>query len=308
MHFLQSPAWQAFQKQLGRKTFRQTGEGWEYLAILEHGTGNTRLYCPYGPTVDSQKALEEALESLISLGKQHNATFLRIEPPESTYVDILKKRGWRHTHYQSLNPEHSRVIDLTSTEEDIIANMAQPVRNWYRNYQKKGLSVKASYQPVDIAVFLKLIHQVAERTGMRPHSDEYFRAQADALLPAGAATLWIATFENTPIAAALIYNGTDTIYYAHAAASSLPEHRKLNAPTALLAEVIIAAKRYGYHYADLYGVAPENSSTAHPWSGFSKFKRSFGGTDVQFGGTWELPLRPLAYWMYRIYQTVRRYF
>lgn len=138
MHFLQSPAWQSFQKQLGRKTFRQTGNGWEYLAILEHGTGNTRLYCPYGPTADNQKAFEEALESLVSLARQHNATFLRIEPPEMTYTALLQKRGWRNTHYQSLNPEHSHIVDLTLPEEEVIARMAQPVRNCYRNYKKKG--------------------------------------------------------------------------------------------------------------------------------------------------------------------------
>ena len=61
-------------------------------------------------------------------------------------------------------------------------------------------------------------------------------------------------------------------------------------------------------YFDLYGIAPDGSSPYHPWAGFTKFKRSFGGEDVTFGGSWDIPLQPVEYWLYRIYQTVRRYF
>lgn len=67
-HFLQSTAWQAFQESLGRTTFRDSGPGWEYLAILERSTGNSRLYCPYGPTADDEHSLAAALDSLAQLG------------------------------------------------------------------------------------------------------------------------------------------------------------------------------------------------------------------------------------------------
>ena len=308
MHFLQSSAWQAFQKQLGRKTFRQSGEGWEYLAILEVGTKNTRLYCPYGPYADNQRAFEAALESLMALGRRHGVTFVRVEPTQPVYVRYLEAHGGRKVTYQSLNPEHSRIIDLTQPEGELIGAMAQPVRNWYRNYQKKGVHVKTSVDPLDIDILTRLLQDVSARTGMRPHDDEYFWAQATSLFPIGAAKLWYATYQDEPIAAALLYDGADTRYYAHAAASSLPDHRKLNAGTALVAEAIVDAKRQGLAYFDLNGVAPEQSSPTHPWAGFTKFKRSFGGRDETFGGSWDIPLKPVEYWVYRMYQTVRRYF
>lgn len=306
MHFLQSEPWEKFQKALGRKTFRQSGEGWEYLAILEHGTGNSRLYCPYGPTANNQRALEEAIESLFSLGKKLNVTFVRIEPTEIEYKKYIQSCGWKKVTYQSLNPEHTRVIDLRPSQTDIIAQMSQPSRNIYRNYQKKGVEISSSTNPLDIAEFLKLIHEVSARTGMTPHSDEYFQAQADNLFPVGAASLWRAKFENQTIASAIFYDSKDTRYYAHAAASSLPEHRKLNAGTALVAEAIIDAKRKCLTSFDLYGVAPGYSDKNHPWAGFTKFKRSFGGSDVNFAGSWDLPIKHLPYWIYRIYQTLRK--
>lgn len=305
MHFLQSPAWQSFQESLGRTTFRESGNGWQYLAILEKGTGNTRLYCPYGPYAEHDEAFDTALRSLIDLGKKHGATFVRIEPTNTDFLPILTANKWKKITYQSLNPEHTSVIDLAQSEDDLVAAMAQPVRNIYRNYQKKSIHVETSQNPDDISVFLELIHQVAQRTGMRPHSDDYFKAQATALLPSGAGSLWIARHEGAPIAASLMYQNDSTRYYAHAAASALPHHRKLNAGTALLAEAIVDAKHQGLAHFDLYGIAHENDPRSQAWAGFTKFKRTFGGSDVSFCGSWELPLNKPAYYLYRTYQKLR---
>lgn len=304
-HFLQSEAWQEFQTALGREVFRHSGDGWSYLAILERGTGHTRLYCPYGPTATNEASFEEAINSLIKLGRQHKVTFIRVEPTELSYADYLKNHRWKKVTYQQLQPEHSQILDLKQPTDQLIAQMSQPVRNIYRNYHKKDIKIHQSTNPEDIDILLTFVHQVAERTGIRPHSDDYFRQQAATLFPLNAARLWYATVNNTPIAAALIYYTDSTLYYAHAGASALSEHRKLNAGTALLASVIIDAQSRGLTTVDLYGIAPDGASPKHPWAGFTRFKQSFGGSGVTFGGAWDLPLRPLSYWLYRTYQSLR---
>lgn len=306
MHFLQSADWQKFQESLGRRTYRKSGDGWEYLAILESGTGNTRLYCPYGPSAVDKSAFESAISSLISLGKEIGATFVRIEPTDPTFLTLLNEKKWHKVTYQSLNPEHTLIIDLTQDEESVIAQMSQPARNIYRNYHKKDLKVQSSSDPNDVEIFLKLIHLVSKRTGMRPHSDEYFRSQAKALFPSGTAKLWYATHQGTPIAAAILYDSDKVRHYAHAAADNNPELRKLNAGTAIVAEAIIDAKKHGLNKFDLYGISPDGSTDKHPWYGFTRFKKSFGGSEVAFCGTWELPLKPLPYFVYRLYQMVRK--
>lgn len=183
--------------------------------------------------------------------------------------------------------------------------MSQPVRNIYRNYRKKGIAIHQSTNPSDINILLTFIHEVAERTGIRPHSDDYFRQQAKILFPLNAARLWYATVNDTPIAAALLYYTDSTLYYAHAGASSLPEYRKLNAGTALLASAIIDAQSRGLTAADLYGIAPDGAPSTHPWAGFTRFKQSFGGSSATFCGAWDLPLRSLPYCLYRTYQSLR---
>lgn len=304
-HFLQSPAWEAFQQSLGRTTFRESGDGWEFLAIKESGTAHTRLYCPYGPTVRDKTALHAALKRLHDIGKAQKVTFLRVEPTNPTLVLFLSSQGWRKVTYQQLQPEHSRLIDLTQSDSELLAHMTQPVRNLYRNYHKKGVTIHQSTNPEDITILLTFIHEVARHNGIRPHSDAYFRAQAAALLPRQAATLWYATVEEQPIAAALFYQTVTTLYYAHAGASTLPHYRKLNPSTAILAEAIIDAQRRGLQHVDLYGIAPDGAPASHPWAGFTKFKRSFGGYDAHFAGPWDFPLQPLPYWLYRLYQSLR---
>lgn len=302
-HFLQSEAWQRFQTTLGRAAVADQGDDWSYRAYLEHGAGNTRLYAPYGPTVSSPEAFDIATTSLLEHACNQNATFIRIEPTSGVTVADLKTRGFMPVTYQQLNPGRTQIIDLAPDADEILAQMSQNSRNLTRNYHKKGISMHVSTDSADITILTSLLRGVAARNHITPHSDEYFKKQAEALFPTGAAKLFYATFETKPIAAALVYDSNTTRYYAHAAAEDI--HRKLSAPTALVGHMILDAKASGLTSFDLYGIAPENQPN-HPWAGFTRFKQSFGGHPVEYLGAWDLPLKPLRYQLYRTYQTIRR--
>lgn len=300
-HFLQSPAWARFQQSIGRTTFTGSGNGWTYQAILETGRFNTRLYCPYGPSADTVDAFDEALASLQRLAKEQRVTFIRIEPTGAMTAEQLKQRGLSRVTYNQLQPEHTQIIDLSANEADIIAVMNQNNRNLYRNYAKKGLTMHVSHEPRDVSIFTSMMHGVAERNGIRTHSDNYFQAQAEALFPTGDAQLFYVMYEGKPIAASIAYDSDTTRYYAHASADDT--YRKLSAGTALLAHMIIDAKRQGLSYFDLYGIAPTDDPT-HRWAGFTKFKKSFGGSPVSYLGAWDLPVSRVGYLTYRLYQTL----
>ena len=297
--FLQSPAWAEFQSQLGRTVITESGEGWSYQSVREHGTLNTRLYAAHGPEADTPVAMQHALDSLEQAGRMQNATFVRVEPLAAITSDELVKRGYKKVTFNQLQPEHTQIIDLSPPEDEIVAQMHQNTRNLYRNYAKKGIEMHISTSPADIEIFLGFIHKVAERNHITPHSDAYFHAQAAALFPIGAAKLFYASLNDTPIAAAILYDSDDTRYYAHAAADDT--FRKLSAGTSLLAYAIIDAKRAGKSFVDLYGIAPSDDPS-HPWAGFTKFKKSFGGHEVAYLGAWDKPLKPLQYFFYKTYQ------
>lgn len=301
-HFLQSSAWKTFQETLGREVITAHGEDWNYQAIVETGTGNRRLYCPYGPSFTSVKGFDATVKSLKQEALQQGASFIRVEPIGTLTAAQLKKRGFKAVTYQQLQPAHTLIIDLAPSQSDILAQMSQNSRNITRNYTNKGISIHTSYNPQDITILTSLLARVGARNHITPHSYEYFKTQASTLFPTRNAVLYYAVVNDTPIAAALVYDDTTTRYYAHAAADDA--YRKLSAGTALVGQMILDAKDKGLSRFDLYGIAPDDFPS-HPWAGFSKFKRSFGGTPLTYLGAWDLPIKPVRYWIYRLYQSLR---
>lgn len=303
LHYLQSEAWQTFQESLGKKVFHRSGEGWEYRAILEPARfGMSRLYCPYGPAVSSKRALTNALASLDALARSQNVAYLRIQPLGYALSPINVRRfGLRQVDYSQ--PTHTWHIDVARPLDDIVADMKQNNRNLYRTYEKKGLKYKKSTNPADISRLTNLLRGVAAHNQISVHTDEYFVAQAEALLPIGAASLHFMTLKKETIAAALVYEDSRVSYYGHAAATH--EHRKLGASTALLACIIADAHTQDKKICDLYGVTPSDDPS-HRWAGFTKFKKSFGGSLHTLSPTYEVSVAPLRYTLYRVAKQLRR--
>lgn len=303
IHFHQSAAWEAFQISLGRKVFHRSGEGWEYRAILEPARfGLSRLYCPYGPTASSHRALRTALASLKALARSQHAAFVRIQPLGAEFTPADLKRVGAHKIYYS-QPAHTWCIDTSRPVDEIIGDMKQNNRNLYRTAAKKGLVYERSTDPADITHLTHLLHSVATHNQISVHSDRYFQKQADALLPIGTASIHLIRYEDKVIAAALVYEDKHTHYYGHAAADH--EHRKLGASTALLAHIIITAHEVGARTCDLYGITTSDDPN-HRWAGFTRFKKSFGGYQVDLSDTYEYPIGHIRHRVYRAARYIRR--
>lgn len=291
-HFLQSAAWSALQAQLGRPQVEDSGDGWSVRAYLESGRLGKRLYAPYGPIVEHPGALKPALDALRTHGNRLGAAYLRVEPSGNITAADIEQQGLGLKRVKAKQPEHTQRIDLTRPFAEVLGSMRKTLRNLHRNYEKKGITIEVSDNPEDVEHLIRLLGDVSDRTGMHAHDADYLRANARALIPLGAASMYLARFDGEVIAAALIFDDAERRYYAHAAANTA--HRNLAAGSVLVTQMIEDAHTKGLAQFDLYGVVPPEV-TDHAWSGFSNFKRSFGGEQVDFAGTWELPLKPLQY-------------
>ncbi|MDD1478358.1 lipid II:glycine glycyltransferase FemX [Arthrobacter sp. H16F315] len=300
-HFLQSPAWADFQRSLGRTVHQRSGPGWSFLAIEESNPAGKLLYAPYGPVAASLAAFDAAVAVLTDLARGCGAVFVRIEPVDAGFTAadadaVLRTRGLRPAPANQ-QPELSWVVDVDRDFKDVLADMKPANRNLYRNIHKKGVTFRSSQDAGEISVLLGFLHLTAARNGFKPQSDDYLTAVARSLMPAGAATLFIAELEGEPIAASLAYDSSDTRVYAHAALDDA--HRKLSAGIPLLVTLMADAKDRGLKFVDLWGVAPADQPE-HKWAGFTAFKKSFGGREVAYPGTWDLPVRPLRYGGYQL--------
>jgi lipid II:glycine glycyltransferase (peptidoglycan interpeptide bridge formation enzyme) len=300
-HFLQGQHWAQVQRDLGRSVHQEAGDGWRYLAIEESNPAGKLLYVPYGPLAESLEAFDAALASLTRLAQRCGAVFIRLEPASAGFTaaeadSVLRSRGLRPAP-ANLQPELSWIVDLDRDFKDVLAGMKPVNRNLYRNIHKKGVTFRSSQDPEEVSVLLTFLHLTAARNGFKPQSDEYLSQVARSLMPAGAATLFIAELEGEPIAAALAYDSADTRTYAHAALDDT--HRKLSAGIPLLVTLMADAKEKGLQHVDLWGVAPADQP-GHKWAGFTAFKKSFGGREVAYPGTWDLPVKKLRYGGYQL--------
>ncbi len=299
-NILQSEIWAQFQESNGHKVFRGSGEGWSYLATLEGGKTGRYLYSPYGPVAESAEAFEAAIADMKRVAAENKCWFLRVEPTnpgiwgELSGEAFLRARGFKPSPRQ-VQPGHTQIIDLEKSEEEILKDMKSTNRNLHRNIHKKGVTFTVSQNPADLDILLKFLDETAGRTGFNRQGDSYLKKVASVLMPADAASLYIAKVEDEPIGAAFVYDSDDTRTYAHAAASF--EHRKLSAGIPLVTNLILDAKAKGLKYVDLFGIAP-NDDPNHEWAGFTKFKKSFGGRSVAYPGTWDLPVDSRLYTAY----------
>jgi lipid II:glycine glycyltransferase (peptidoglycan interpeptide bridge formation enzyme) len=184
-YFLQTKAWEDFQKSLGRHVHRQSGPGWSFLAIEEKNPAGKVLYAPYGPVAESVEAFDAALVALRALAKSCGAVFIRIEPvtagldPEGA-PEALRSRGLQPAPVNQ-QPELSWIVDLDRDFKEVLAEMKPVNRNLYRNIHKKGVTFRSTQDPEDIRVLLNFLHMTARRNGFKPQSDEYLTQVAQSL-------------------------------------------------------------------------------------------------------------------------------
>ncbi len=310
-HFLQSERWMKYEESQGKKVVRLKGEGYEVAAIVEKTPMGNYLYCPYGPTLEmgengeeTEESFRNALRALREVAKGLGAFFVRLEPTidlereNGAFGRLLEQNGLKKS--KDLDPAHTWILDLSQPEEELLKGMRKSNVQYWRSSRNKGLKVWMTQDPGKIGILTGLLTGVGNRNHFNPHSEEHLRGQ----LEAGFATLYVAEFKGEILAAALVYDDADTRFYAHAAASD--RERKLAAGTVLLVQMILDAKAAGKQYFDFWGITTSEDK-AHPWYGFSQYKRSFGGGLVSYAGTWDLPIRRGRYVGYLVLRILNRW-
>jgi lipid II:glycine glycyltransferase (peptidoglycan interpeptide bridge formation enzyme) len=291
-HLLQTASWMQFQEALGKKSFVNSGAGWSYHAVLEKsepvfGRSSSRLYVPYGPIAKDAKALGQALISLKELAIEQKASYIRVEPYPHFDRLTLKKLGL----YKSLRdsqPDMTWVLDLSPSENELLMGMTSLNRRVWRRRSEFGLSFEEDSSPKGQKDFAKFIRVISERTRAIPRSPEYMATLLETF-GKEKSDIVFCLHNGRRLAGALYADDVEnkTRYYLYA--GSVDEAKKHSCGSALLCYLIFDAKAKGMKHFDFFGVIPAEIKS-HPYAGYSAFKRTFGGHDVNFSGTWELPI------------------
>jgi lipid II:glycine glycyltransferase (peptidoglycan interpeptide bridge formation enzyme) len=295
--FAQSSAWSLFQKSLGRKVIRlgtDDGKAAVQFVHVKKMIGSFWL-AKRGPIFASDI---DARNALAALAKQapalldEGAWFLRIEPVPAasshavTMPEMLLRRP-------SHDPSITRLLDVTASEEEILAQLHHKTRYNIRVAQKHELMIR---EVDSVDQFLLLQRDTAKRDRFAAQSDDYVRKQFDLLKKNGTATLLVAEKGGIPLAANFLIAYGDTVTYLYGASSS--SDRQLMAPYLLHWDSILWAKHNGFRYYDFWGVNPAEKT--HPdfkkaWDGISRFKAGWGGAVIELPGTYDIPVKSLYY-------------
>ena len=295
-HLYQSRAWAQFQIAQGREVLAAAGDNWSWLAALRRGRGGiSYLYCAYGPTIKG-KSLPSAIDSLATAGRSVGADFIRFEPLGDVEPEELTRLGARQVG--DMQPRYRLSLDLTPDETQLRHAISPSNRNLINTAAARGLSFHVSSEPGRLSEHLKMQHETAQRGGFKPHHPTYYRQLVDTLVPVGIAHFYAAEREGKPVASAICVDFDNTRYYLEAATHP-DENREHKGAIALLWWMILDAKAKGLTRFDYGGIAPDDQPN-HPWAGHTRFKKSVGGEMIASCGTWELPLKPTKYALYRL--------
>ena len=304
-HMLQGSEWSSFQNILGKDVIQRSGPGWFFSAVTERGFGRlgkqfSRLYVQYGPYAESKQAMANALVELEKLGREYRVDYVRVEPILASMTHIVAADYGYATQKRTFQPQHTNWLDIDRQEEDIIASFNATNRTSWRNAEKRGHTFETVYTEDKMDEFLHMMEITGKRTGSVFHDGSYLKTLIRTLGPTKSAGVIYVSFEGKRIASTLYIDDREgsTRYYMFAGTED--EARKLGANSTLVSYMILDAHKKGLKRVDLFGVTPPDAPESHPWMGLSRFKRSFGGEDVSFNGTWEKPLNKQRYFIMKL--------
>jgi peptidoglycan pentaglycine glycine transferase (the first glycine) len=328
-HLLQSWAWGELKGRFGWQPLRLAAvEGDSILAavqVLFRPLPAGRLsaaYVPKGPLVDRAASLAPPTSALMSAlheaCRRRHAIQLKLEPD---WLDGAEAHHWLQTQgFRSsevtIQPRRTVLIDLTPSEDAVLAQMKSKTRYNVRLAQRKGVEVQLGTAD-DLATFYQMLKVTGQRGGFGIHTRGYYEWAWQLFAAQGAVALFLAYFNSRPLAAIMVLVWGKRAYYMYGASS---DEEKQRMPTYLVQwEAMRWAKSRGCETYDLWGIPDVDGSEVGPdiakaeeqgalstgMGGLYRFKHGFGGTEMRYVGAYDYVYnRPLyglltAAWKWR---------
>ena len=288
------------------------------------------LYSPKGPVLDwsNESLRNRTLNELQVFAKKQGAIFLKVDPDvvlgtgtqgsqddgiNKSGLEIvaeLKQRGWRYSSDQ-IQFRNTVLIDLTFSEEEMLARMKQKTRYNVRLAEKKGVTLRIGTQG-DLPVLYKLYAETSVRDGFVIRDEGYYQTVWRTFMSNAPASLsflqspissfqfpfaepLIAEVDSQPVAAIFVFYFAGRAYYVYGMSRS--EHREKMPAYLLQWEAMKRAKSMGCTVYDLWG-APEVFDESDPMWGVYRFKEGLGGQVIRTLGAWDFA--PSTFW-YQMY-------
>ncbi len=291
---------------------------------------------------NQELGIKEMLEFLIQKARdQRNVVMIRIQDSRATSYPLRLSEAseLRVTRPKFLfhieDPATTLMVDLSSSEDELMREMHEKTRYNIRLAEKKGVVAREG----GLDEFYLLYSATNQRKGLRGFSKAYFENIIKLQAKSYRLQVFVAYHDNIPLASNLLVCFGDTVTYLFGGTSD--EHRELMAPHLLHWECIRWAKVNGYRWYDWWGInssgkslwssgevlsghgtwntpatpderasrGGEHGTKIRDWNGITRFKKGFvsetTGRVVEYGETIDIVINP---WWYKMFSTMKKVF
>ena len=298
-HFLQSVRWAPVKSDWKWEGILSRGDDGEVRGAMSvlirkmPGVPYKLMYAARGPVCDleDEDALKDLTDGAAQLAKQNNAYALRIDPDvpssEESFITRMKALGYAHhpgdKDFNGIQPCYVFRLDVKNkTEEELLAAFHSKTRYNLRLSARKGVTVRLCGKEM-LPDFSRIMQETGNRDGFITRPQSYFETMMDAL--GEDARLYMAFWEDKPIAGTLAIHYGNKVWYLYGASSN--EHRNVMPNYQLQWEMIRWALETNSDVYDFRGVSGDLSPD-NPLYGLYLFKKGFGGDLVEFCGEFEM--------------------
>ena len=306
-NFLQSEVWAKTNRLIGHKVISEKlNSGSQLFMIIKNAKRGRYMEVPGGPLIDWQddQQINEAKDMMIKTAKQNHCAFIRFRPQLLASKENLKSIAKMSAKPSPMHlaAEHTVIINLTDSQEKILANMRRQTRYEVRRAEKLGIKVESGNSEALFREFHKIQNATAERQHFVPPTLQTLLAERQAF--GDDAKIYVAkTADGAPIAYGLILKNGDEAEYYEAASTDL--NRRLPGAYALQWRVILDLKKQNAKRYNLWGIAPPGQPH-HRYAGVTTFKTGFGGEVVAYVSAHDIVISKLKYIPDYFIETIRK--
>ena len=278
-----------------------------YAGVVETAKRGRYMAIAGGPIIDfkNRKLVQAVFDDIREQGLKLGCVFVRVRPQlelSDKSLALMNEMGLKKAPMY-LSVEFAGVLDLTKSEDEILAGASQGFRRKLRKAMKNDIEITADTDDGSIKEFCRLEKLHAERQKYVAFSSSFLTKQFEAFREGGEVLIYTAKKDGETLAQNfMIFYGPEASYH-YGVSSKLGT--KYSAAPLLHMEAMKEARKRGCVRYNLWGIV-EPDETSHRFYGVSEFKRSFGCAELRYTPAHDMVLRSISYQKTKLVESARK--
>jgi lipid II:glycine glycyltransferase (peptidoglycan interpeptide bridge formation enzyme) len=220
---------------------------------------------------------------------------------------VFARRGWVKSMWD-MQFRTTMVVDLDRPPDALLARMKSKWRYNINLAHRKGVSVIHNNSMAARRLLYDMHVRTAQRDGFLPRPRSYYLGAWDTMIEAGYGHIFLALYEERPLAGILVHVFGHKAWYQIGASET--DGRSVMPAHAVQFHAMAWAQQQGISYYDMVAIPNlETIGEQDPMWGLYVFKSGFGGRPVEWAGSFDKVLAPTGHFWefvepayYRLYR------